>query len=348
MVPIVTSSQWKGCLAASAVIIGGYVAWKMLKPDSRNVKLLSARELQKAKWQHVGKVKKVWLYPVTSCAPLDLYAALAAVRAGLEELTSSLRDRSYAVVNDSPKYSVVTGRMCPQMVFIKPSLDENGDLTLSYSGRDPLCITKASRQQGPIKISEIEGRTVEGVDCGDEAAAWLQSVLQRPVRLLHFNEDVNKSTRVPNPPTPVTLPLLQPGDSDSNADLTGYSLLSMASVEQLQGPGKSYAALRFRPNILVDSDDKASCGKLRPHQEDEWRYIKIGEMAIFRNVKPCTRCTFVCVDPDTGKKDPNLEPLKTLQRTRMRKPWSEPLFAIMMSLQTRGVVREEDPVYVLY
>ncbi|XP_047739071.1 mitochondrial amidoxime-reducing component 1 isoform X2 [Hyalella azteca] len=346
MVPIVTSSQWKGCLAASAVIIGGYVAWKMLKPDSRNVKLLSASELQEAKWQLVGKVKHVWLYPVKSCAPLDLHAALA-VKPGLEELTSALRDRSYMVVNDSPKFTMVTGRMCPQMVLIKPSLDENGDLTLSYSGKDPLCITKANRQQGPVKISEVWGDKVEGVDCGDEAAAWLQSVLQRPVRLLHFNEDVNKSTRVPNPPTPVTLPLLQPGDSGIYTDLTGFMLLSTASVEQLREHGENYTALQFRPNFVVDSDDKASCGKLRPHQEDEWRYIKIGETVIFRNVKPCTRCVFTCVDAATGKKDANLEPLTTLKKTRMVKPWTNPLFGINLGLDTRGVVKEGDPVYAL-
>ena len=47
-------------------------------------------------------------------------------------------------------------------------------------------------------------------------------------------------------------------------------------------------------------------------EEDYWDWVKIGK-TIFRNVKPCTRCIFTTVDPETGKKNPKVEPLKTLK-----------------------------------
>lgn len=60
----------------------------------------------------------------------------------------------------------------------------------------------------------------------------------------------------------------------------------------------------FRPNIVVNSDNYA---------EETWDFIKIGE-AIFRQIKPCTRCILTTVNPENHIKDPQGEPLKTLRR----------------------------------
>lgn len=59
----------------------------------------------------------------------------------------------------------------------------------------------------------------------------------------------------------------------------------------------------------------AHLGVSKPHQEDGWSYVRIGE-AVFRNVKLCARCVFTTVDPDKGEKDANMEPLKTLRSYR--------------------------------
>jgi uncharacterized protein YcbX len=49
------------------------------------------------------------------------------------------------------------------------------------------------------------------------------------------------------------------------------------------------------------------------YEEDKWDWMKIGNV-ILRNVKPCTRCIFTTVDPETGTKNAKVEPLKTLKR----------------------------------
>ncbi|KAF2345898.1 MOSC N-terminal beta barrel [Trinorchestia longiramus] len=147
------STNIKGCLAVSAAIVGGYIVWKLINRSKESPKILSIEELEKAKWKSVGKVKKIWVYPVKSCAPIELYAALA-LQPGFQELTTNIRDRSFMVVNDSPSLSMLTARVCPQMVLIKPSIEGSGDLTLSYPDLDPITITEAQQKGGVIKHSQ--------------------------------------------------------------------------------------------------------------------------------------------------------------------------------------------------
>ena len=44
---------------------------------------------------------------------------------------------------------------------------------------------------------------------------------------------------------------------------------------------------QFRPNFLVRGSV--------PYEEDKWEWVKIGETAMFKNVKPCTRFVIDCV-----------------------------------------------------
>lgn len=66
------------------------------------------------------------------------------------------------------------------------------------------------------------------------------------------------------------------------SDLAAYMLMATKSVdalnEKLDAP---VPALQFRPNILVSTQ--------KPFEEDNWEWIKIGEKAVIRNVKPCAR-----------------------------------------------------------
>lgn len=62
---------------------------------------------------------------------------------------------------------------------------------------------------------------------------------------------------------------------------------------------------QFRPNFVIKG---ASA-----YEEDTWGWVKIGDV-IFKTVRPCTRCIFTTVDPETGTKNPKVEPLKTLKR----------------------------------
>src|SRR5690606_16951331 len=63
----------------------------------------------------------------------------------------------------------------------------------------------------------------------------------------------------------------------------------------------------FRPNLVIAGS--------APYAEDGWRRIRIGDL-ILRPVKPCTRCIITTLDPDTGERSADQEPLATLARYR--------------------------------
>lgn len=52
---------------------------------------------------------------------------------------------------------------------------------------------------------------------------------------------------------------------------------------------------------------------LNAYAEEDWDWVRIGD-AIFKNVKPCTRCIFTTVDPETGVMSNHREPMKCLER----------------------------------
>lgn len=59
-------------------------------------------------------------------------------------------------------------------------------------------------------------------------------------------------------------------------------LLSEESVNDLSVRAqKSLPPLQLRPNIVVKG--------CKPYAEDDWEWIKIGDRAIIRNIKSCTR-----------------------------------------------------------
>jgi hypothetical protein len=51
--------------------------------------------------------------------------------------------------------------------------------------------------------------------------------------------------------------------------------------------------------------------------EDGWKRIRIGDVE-FRVVKPCSRCILTTIDPQTGERSADREPLATLQKYRPR------------------------------
>lgn len=88
-------------------------------------------------------------------------------------------------------------------------------------------------------------------------------------------------------------------------DATSYCLINEASVADLNTRlDDSVVPHVFRPNFVVRGADA--------YDEDNWDWVKVGQV-IFRNVKPCTRCIFTTVDPETGIKNPKVEPLTTLK-----------------------------------
>ena len=89
-------------------------------------------------------------------------------------------------------------------------------------------------------------------------------------------------------------------------DATSYTLQNEASITDLNSRIEDpVTPLNFRPNFVVKGAE--------PLEEDTWDWIKIGDV-VFRNIKPCTRCVFTTINPETAEKSPKFEPIKTLRK----------------------------------
>ncbi len=54
--------------------------------------------------------------------------------------------------------------------------------------------------------------------------------------------------------------------------------------------------------------------------EDAWRSLSIGDVTLDA-VKPCARCVVTTTDQVTGDRHPRQEPLRTLSRLRLQRPF---------------------------
>ncbi|WP_219471035.1 MOSC domain-containing protein [Nonomuraea rhizosphaerae] len=272
-------------------------------------------------------------------------------------------DRRYLVVDENGR--MLTARQIPELLMCVPELSDpplapspagtrttpvpasagtrpspssgaqaTPTLTLTGPHAPPLRVTPTSHRA----TYDIRGTQVELLDCGDDAAAWLSALIDRPARLLHMDDPTRR---------PVNPDHGRPDDRVSLAD--GYPLLltSTASLAQLNDWIAETAAERgeelpeplpmgrFRPSVVVDGADY-------PFAEDKWRRLRIGAVD-FRVSKICDRCVLTTIDTRTYTK--GKEPIRTLSLHRRwdGKVW----FGINLIPDAPGHLTEGDPVTIL-
>lgn len=87
-------------------------------------------------------------------------------------------------------------------------------------------------------------------------------------------------------------------------------LIGQASLDDLsQRVGQPLSMLRFRPNLVVTGSEA--------YAEDGWKRIRIGEVE-FEVAKGCSRCILTTIDPQSGERNAQREPLATLKTYRER------------------------------
>jgi uncharacterized protein YcbX len=115
-------------------------------------------------------------------------------------------------------------------------------------------------------------------------------------------------------------------------DTMPLSLITTQSIAELEAlVGHELHPQRFRPNLLVESDER----------EDAWvgRVLEIGGISM-RVDQRDERCVIVNIDPRSGERDPSV--LKTLGRERST------CIGVYGSTVTCGVVAVGDPVSLLH
>ena len=229
----------------------------------------------------------LYTYPVKSCRGVRHERVRM-------DVTGLADDRHWMLVRPNGRF--VTQRELPRMALVLTALDD-GALTLNAPGRAPLRVPRlANAATLDVTVWKFDGR---GIDCGDEAAAWISDYLETPLRLVRFDPAAPR----------VCSPEWTPGATAVTEFSDGFPMLviSRASLAELNSRlPKPLPMERFRPNLVIDG--------VAAYDEDRIHELR-ADGVIIRVVKPCMRCSITTTDQQTGERD-GVEPLQTLKTFR--------------------------------
>lgn len=206
-------------------------------------------------------------------------------------------DRRWMVV-DSASGRFLTQRQLPGMARIGARWRDGETLELSAPERSPLRVTVPPADLALREVT-VWRDSLEAPDAGDAAATWLSACLARDCRLVHVPASRARQ---------VDTAYAQPGDKVGFADGFPLLLIGQGSLDDLSARvGRPLEMLRFRPNLVIEG--------AAPYAEDGWGRLRIGTVE-FERVKPCSRCAIPTLDPHSGERSDDGEPLRTLASYR--------------------------------
>jgi uncharacterized protein len=227
-----------------------------------------------------GRIERLFVYPVKSCAGVELGEALL-TETGLD------LDRAWMVVDEQGAF--VTQRELPRMALIRPQLKVH-EVVLRAPGMLALHL-QIEAVEGPLEV-RIWNDVVPAYDMGPVAAQWFSDFLGRKLRLVRFDPEQQR-----------VCDRRWTGDIEAlNQFSDGFPLLVLgqASLDglnaRLVAAGHASVGMeRFRPNIVLSG--------LEAHDEDRVAMFEVtaGEPVRLKPVKPCARCPIPDVDPATAE-----------------------------------------------
>jgi len=187
----------------------------------------------------------------------------------------------------------LTQRVLPRMALLQAHWQGDTALKLAAPSMPELLVRVPDDKT--MRCVQVWSANPVVPDAGETAAAWLSDFLGQACRLVYLPEDDGIQ---------VDLDYARLGERTAFSDGFPFLLIGQASLDDLaRRVGRPLEMLRFRPNLVVSGAE--------PYAEDGWKRIRIGQLT-FRVVKPCSRCVIPTLDPATGERAPDREPLNTL------------------------------------
>jgi uncharacterized protein YcbX len=251
------------------------------------------------------------LYPVKSLAgiPVESFSLDDFGPAGDRRWMIVDAERQFVTQRSNPELALVKTRFAgPDVVITIPG---EGEFRL-FPDAEP-CVVSVWRDQ----VSAVLG--------SNHASEALSRFCGKRVYVVYMSDDVFRRV------DPDWVPAYR---RVSFADGFPFLVTSTASLEELNSRlAHPVEMRRFRPNIVISGAE--------PWDEDNWRALVIGDVSLSL-VKPCSRCIMTTVDPDTGDRSPDGQPLKTLGSYR-RTP-DGVIFGVNGVHNARGILSVGDPV----
>lgn len=258
------------------------------------------------------------IYPVKSFAGIQLSQT--------EVQPQGLCDDRLLMLVDKNRM-FITQRKYPQLALLNTQYTDEG-LRIDTAKFSPLIIkeTDFTAKSLPVKIWQD---VCFGIIATDKVNQWFSHYLGFQVKLIKYDKNASREID-PN--------YSQPNDIVSFADGFPLLVISQASLNDLNSQLETPVSMaNFRPNIVVDGCEA--------YAEDDWKRIQISGVE-FDAVKLCSRCVLTTVDPKTGIKSQNGQPLKTL--SQYRKGEGGIFFGMNLIPRSKGIIRVTDKVEIVH
>ncbi|XP_068154650.1 molybdenum cofactor sulfurase [Drosophila tropicalis] len=254
-----------------------------------------ASQLPKALQQRAQSLRprllELAIFPVKSCA---------ALKAKKWPLTAQglKYDREWMIVDRNGL--ALTQKRCTGLCLIQPSIEKD-NLILMYDGDInssislPLFLSDDDLQAAARCRSKICRQPIEGSDCGEQVAQWLdQNLGLDGLRLLRQSTQRTSSSH-----------------QLSLVNQAQFLLVNRSSVRSLQFEEPLDETVdRFRANLIIDTG--------APFDELDYTSLSIGRI-YFKVEGPCQRCDMICINQRTGERSPEtLTTIARLQKGKMR------------------------------
>lgn len=234
-------------------------------------------------------------------------------------------DRRWMLV-DAERGLFLSQRSVPRLTQLHTQVTAEGDLILSAKGFPDLHVPVPV--SGDLRQVKVWYDSFEAPDAGDAAAQWVSNFLGKPTRLVYMPAERART---------VSADYGENGDKVAFADGFPLLLIGQGSLDDLSARvGRSLEMIRFRPNLVVQGSPAFA--------EDGWKRIRIGDVD-FRVLKPCARCILTTLDPQTGERSADREPLTTLKGYRLQD--GHAMFGQNLVCDGAGVLEVGMPITVL-
>lgn len=263
-------------------------------------------------------VRELYTYPVKGCGG-----------GPVEELTLTERgiegDREYAFIGEDGL--LVDQKKTPILASISAERS-GGGLLLRHASQG--VYEHSPRLEG----DSIPGTWVidkfEGIDQGDDVAAWASNIIEKNIRLICADKPWTINFPVPSMKRVHGLP------KQKFTAATDVSLTNLASLQALNNDLDVPIGMdRFRTNVVVDG--------IAAYEEDDMELVG-NEVVELMQVTPAERCEIITTDQLTGERPPN-NLLKVLGKTRYKTEdrfGTGLLFGNYMRVSKPGVLRVGD------
>lgn len=260
-------------------------------------------------------VDSLHIYPIKSCAGVRVSALRFNDGGHIAD------DREWVVVNTDSK--VVWQGSHPKLALVNP-ITSPDTLRLTAVGYQPIDI--AQHPAKPVCQIKIWNDTtkmndvLDGVDGGDQAAAFLQAVTGENLRLVRLS-----------------------AAAVSRDAVNRVHIVSASSVNEVNSALKNRGSpavdlYRFRPNVVVSNLDET----LEPFLEEaitELSWTDEGREGMLSTTQLCIRCVMPNVDPVTA--DVSEETLQTVTTLSAARHQGKPVyFGIYANINQASVLHE--------